>query len=175
VAPSNGKYDPPNKVWDKQTTIWTTTYILYTGVMSRADISPAGTIVSPVGSSQQVTASFLDDRFNPPPAGAVTTFNFSRTGVRGTVTTKTETMLDGYGFTLNRALFDGDNPSAACTAGVARCEWLTKFSFSPAYALGITATVNGAATAGAAENANLTFSAAVNLTKVDHVVPAIFQ
>ena len=35
VAPSNGKYDPPNGVWDKQTTIWTTTYILYSGWMTR--------------------------------------------------------------------------------------------------------------------------------------------
>ena len=41
--------------------------------------------------------------------------------------------------------------------------------------LGITATVNGAATAGTAENAQLTFTAAVNGTKVDHVRAAIFQ
>ena len=175
VAPSNGKYDPPNKVWDKQTTIWTTTYILYTGTMSNVAFSPAGPITAPVGSSQQVTASFADARFNPPPAGAVTTYAFSRTGVRGTVTTKFETQLDGYGFSLTRALYDGDSPSVGCSAGTARCEWLTKFAFTPSYSLGITATVAGAATAGTAEAAVLTFSPAVAGTKQDHPFNVTFQ
>lgn len=62
VAPSNGKYDPPNKVWDKQTTIWTTTYILYTGTMSQVEFNPPGNITATVGSTQMITASFADAR-----------------------------------------------------------------------------------------------------------------
>ena len=176
VAPSNGKYDPPNKVWDKQTTIWTTTYILYSGVMSQVEFNPAGNVTAPVGSSQIVTASFADARLNPPPAAPTTVFSFSRAGARGTITTKIESMLDGYGFELTRALFDGDNPTVGCSAGIARCEWLTKFTFpSDPYTLGITATILGAAAAGSPEpNDPLTFTATVNGTKVDHVLSAYF-
>ena len=175
VAPSNGQYDPPNKVWDKQTTIWTTTYILYTGIMTRSAYTIDSPLVAPVLSSQQLYVGFADDRFNPPPAGATTVFTFSRTGTRGAVTTTFEPQLETYGFDLTRALYDGDNPGVACDPTIARCEWLTKFNFIPNFVTGIKATVNGAATAGVGETDTLTFSAAVNSTKVDHAYSVNFQ
>ena len=175
VAPTNGKWDPPNKVWDKQTTIWTTAYILYSGEMTRATFNPAGPLVAPVLSEQQLYVSFADDRFNNPPPGASTAFTYSRTGVRGSVTNAFENMIDGYSFDLTRALYDGDNPTVACTSSVARCEWLTKFTFNPNYRLGVTATIKGAATAGIAEAAELTFSPAVAGVKQNHKIGVTFQ
>ena len=175
VAPSNGKYDPPNKVWDKQTTIWTTTYVLYSGFMTQSSIVPSNVSV-PVLGSKIVTASFADSRFNPPQAGGVTTYTFSRTGTRGTTASVFETPLDGYGFGLTRALYDGDNPTVGCSAGIARCEWLTKFAFGPSYYLGASVTLTGAATAGTPElNDVLTFGASVHGTKIDHTSLATFE
>ncbi|MDB5213228.1 MAG: uncharacterized protein JWO86_1155, partial [Myxococcaceae bacterium] len=135
VAPSNGKYDPPNMVWDKQTTIWTTTYILYSGFQTQQQPSTSPIDV-PVGGVKQVTVGFADDHFNGPPPAAATTFSFTRANAtRGTVTATFETILDGYGFTLTRSLFDGANPTVWCSAGVPRCVFLTIFAFgvSPFY------------------------------------------
>jgi hypothetical protein len=178
VAPSNGKYDAPNKVWDKQTTIWTTTYLLYTGTMTRVDISE-NPITLPLNVMKTVTASFSDARFNPPQSGAATVFTFARAGgIRGTVAPLFEGVLDGYGFGLTRALYDGDNPSVACTAALPRCEWLTKFTFGPAepYTLGTKVTLTGAAAApGGPETQELIFTAASHGTKVEHRSTATFQ
>ena len=181
VAPSNGKYDPPNKIWDKQTTIWTTTYILYSGVMTRSRIVEGGALVTnvavPLGATKLVYASFADDRFNPPQAGSVTTFALARSGgTRGNATAANEVVLDGYGFALSRALYDADNPSEGCSATVARCQWLTKFSFvSDPYTLGITATLTGAAAPTMPQNQELTFAATVHGTKVEHKIGALFE
>jgi hypothetical protein len=181
VAPSNGKYDPPNMIWDKQTTIWTTTFILYSGLMSRSriadDSGPVAAVNVPIGATKKVYASFADDRFNPPQAGAVTTFAFARSGgTRGGATAANEGVLDGYGFALSRALYDADNPSEGCSATVARCQWLTKFSFaSTGFTLGTTATLTGAAGAPAASNQELTFTATVHGTKVEHKIGALFE
>lgn len=174
VAPSNGKYDPPNMVWDKQTTIWTTAYILYSGLMTRSKIvDPAVNV--PVGTMKKVYAYFADDRFNPPQSGTATSFTFARTGVRGGAAAVVEPVLDGYGFALSRALYDADNPSVSCNAAVARCQWLTKFSFGSPYTLGTTATLTGAPAAGTGENEELTFSATVLGTKVEHKSTAYFE
>jgi hypothetical protein len=174
VAPSNGQYDPPNEKWDKQTTIWTTTYVLYSGYMVRSEIiDPAVNV--PVGATKKVYASFADDRFNPPQSGAVTTYTFARTGVRGGATAVFEPVLDGYGFALSRALYDATDPSVGCSATVARCQWLTKFSFGTPYTLGTTATLTGAAAAGTGETAELTFGATVHGVKVEHTSTAFFQ
>ncbi|MDB4937766.1 MAG: uncharacterized protein JWP87_4738, partial [Labilithrix sp.] len=169
VAPSNGKYDPPNMVWDKQTTIWTTTYILYSGFQTQQQSVPPPTIDVPVGGAKQLTVGFADDLFNGPPAGAATTFGFARTNpARGTVTTTFETILDGYGFTLTRSLYDAANPTTGCSAAVARCVWLTNFAFpaSP-YTKGITAALTGGAAPANLQPDTLLFSSTVLGTKIE--------
>lgn len=174
VAPSNGKYDPPNMVWDKQTTIWTTTYILYSGTMTRSEIVTP-TVNVPVNSVKKVYASFADARFNPPQSAQATSFTFSRAGVRGSANAVFEPVLDGYGFQLIRALYDATDPSVGCNAAVARCQWLTKFTFGKPYTLGATATLTGANTAGTGETQELTFGATVHGTKVEHKSTAFFE
>ncbi len=176
VAPSNNQYDPPNGIWDNKATIWTTTYILYSGFQTGGHASE-NPIDVPVGAVKQVAVGFADDHFNPPQAGAATTFAFTRIGNRGSVTTAFDTILDGYGFSLTRALYDADNPTVGCTALVPRCVWLTNFAFAGSgYTRGITATLTGAASAlGGAQADTLTFSATVLGTKTDFAVPATFE
>jgi hypothetical protein len=176
VAPSNGKYDPPNLVWDKQTTIWTTAYILYSGVMTKNSVSAATPIDVPVGAIKQVTVGFADDRFNPPQSGAATSFSFTRVQARGTVAVANDTILDGYGFGLTRALYDAANPTVGCSAGVARCVWLTNFVFPVTpYTRGITATFTGGAAPAAFTPDTVTFSATVLGTKTDFPTAVNFQ
>ena len=176
VAPSNNKYDPPNGVWDKQTTIWTTTYILYSGTMSR-HIASQEPIDVPVGAiGKTVNVFFADNLFNAPPPLTATTFAFSRTGNRGAVTAAFDTILDGYGFTLTRALYDAANPTVGCAATAARCVWLTNFAFNPSpYTRGVVATFTGGAAPPAPQPDTLTFSATVAGTKVDHQISATFE
>jgi adhesin/invasin len=178
VAPSNGKYDPPNGVWDKQTTIWTTTYILYSGIMTKYFASEDPINVPADGQAKPVTVAFADNLFNPPQSGAVTTFNQTRIGNRGTVNSVFDTILDGYGFTLTRALYDAANPSMGCSASVARCVWMTNFAFpSSPYTRGVTATITGAAagTPGGPVNDTLKFTATVHGTKSEFPIAATFQ
>ena len=177
VAPSNNKYDPPNMVWDKQTTIWTTTYILYSGFMTRSVIEDNPTTVA-LNTIKQVKAYFSDDRFNRPQIEPATAFSFSRVGVRGNATPVFQPVLDGYGFELTRALYDAANPTVGCSAGVARCEWLTKFTFGPTHYLGVTATLTGSTAAGGAGAGvaqELTFGATTHGGKVDHKSMATFE
>lgn len=176
VAPTNGKYDPPNGVWDKQTTIWTTTYILYSGTMTRR-VATEEPIDVPVGAiGKQVSVFFADALFNAPPPLTATTFAFTRNGNRGNATATFDTILDGYGFTLTRALYDAANPTAGCAATDARCVWLTKFAFSASpYTRGIVATFTGGTAPPAPQADILTFSATVAGTKVDHQIAATFE
>jgi hypothetical protein len=177
VAPSNGKYDAPNTVWDKQTTIWTTAYVLYSGEMKNAVASPS-TIDVPVSpGTQAVSIGFADSRFNPPESGAATSFAYiSKTGTRGSVASTFDPVLDGYGFTLTRALYDAANQTVGCTSTVARCVWLTNFTFpaSP-YTRGIVATLTGGAAPAAAENDSVKFSATVHGTTDEFNFAATFE
>lgn len=154
VAPANGKYDPPNKIWDKQTTIWTTTYVLYSGFLKNASIVDSATSLPlnsvPLNAIKQMKASFSDDQFNAPESGAATVFAFSRLGTRGTATAVYEPVLDGYGFGVTRDLYDADNPSASCGDSASRCQRLTRFTFGPRHYLGVTVNIAGSATAGGA-------------------------
>jgi hypothetical protein len=177
VAPSNGQYDPPNGVWDKQTTIWTTTYILYSGFMTRSVASEASPLLVPLNGVKQVTVSFADSLFNPPQSGAATVFSFSRPGTRGTINSTFDPVLDGYGFTLTRSLYDAAHPTVGCSAGVPSCVWLTNFAFpSSPYTRGITTNITGAtAAAGGPQNDTLTFSATVLGTKNDFPMSATFE
>lgn len=176
VAPSNGQYDPPNGAWDKQTTVWTTTYILYTGTMTRVSYSETPPIDVPVGAVKQVMVGFADDRFNAPQAG--TTFAFTRLSNRGAVANAFDGILDGYGFTLTRALYDAADPASGCTAVAARCIWLTNFTFpSSPYTRGATTTFTGAAAAaGGPAFDTLTYTATVpGSTKTEFQASATFH
>jgi hypothetical protein len=177
VAPSNGKYDPPNMVWDKQTTIWTTAYILYSGDMRNAVASPSTIDVPLAPGTQAMSVFFADDRFNPPQSGAASSFAFvSRTAARGSVASVFDTILDGYGFTLTRALYDAANPTVGCNSGLPRCVWLTNFAFpSSPYTRGIVATLTGGAAPAAPTSDTLKFSATVLGTKDEFSFPATFE
>jgi hypothetical protein len=177
VAPSNGKYDPPNMVWDKQTTIWTTTYILYSGFQTLQEPPTTTTIDVGVGAVKQLSVGFADDHYNGPPAGAATSFGFARTNpARGAVTTTFETILDGYGFTLTRSLYDAANPTVGCSAGVARCVWLTNFAFAASpFTKGITAVLTGGAAPPLFTNDTLLFSSTVLGTKIEKGVPVTWE
>lgn len=184
VAPSNGQYDAANGIWDKQTTIWTTTYILYSGFMTRlrvADSTDDDAYITsaffPIGGSKRLLASFADARFNPPQAGSATSFAFTRTGTtRGNATATNSAALDGYGFELTRALYDADNAATPCSASLARCQWLTKFSFggSP-FTQGISVNVTGNAAPALNQTGAFTFSASVHGTPVEHSFPVTFE
>ncbi|MEA2753698.1 MAG: hypothetical protein QOI41_7841, partial [Myxococcales bacterium] len=176
VAPTNGQYDPPNGVWDKQTTIWTTTYMLYSGTMTR-HVASEEPIDVPVGAiGKQVSVFFADNLFNAPPPLTATTFAFSRTANRGAVTAAFDTILDGYGFTLTRALYDAANPTVGCAATAARCVWLTNFAFNPsAFTRGIVATFTGGTAPPAPQSDMLTFTATVFGTKNEFVFPVTWE
>jgi hypothetical protein len=179
VAPTNGMYDAPNGVWDKQTTIWTTTYILYSGDMKNALASPTPIDVQIGDVGKQMSIGFADDRFNPPQSGAATTYAFvSRTSTRGSVANVFDPVLDGYGFTLTRALYDAANPTVGCSSNVARCVWLTNFAFpaSPYYTRGVVAGLTGAtAAAGGPQLDSLKFSATVFGTKNEFTFPVTWE
>lgn len=176
VAPSNNQYDPPNGVWDKATTVWTTTYILYSGWLTRALVEPDAVNV-PVLSTRTVRAYFSDDRWNRSQSGPATSYQFSRTGNRGNAVSQFDAALDGYGFGLTRALYSASDFSVGCSAGIPKCVWLTKFQFTPvpAHFLGTTLTLTGAAVAGNAELAELTFRGTVNSVFVEKKSTALFE
>lgn len=177
LAPENEKYDPPNGVWDRQTTIWTNAFIMYSGAMTRALITPASVNVA-VGATEKVNAGFSDERFNPPPPGGASSFVFSRSPAvgRGSMTVAYPPILDGYGgITLGRALYDAENTVQSCTPNSPRCVWLTRISYKSPYIRGAEVTLTGAPAAGTGESATLVYDTTVQGVPARHTSSAFFQ
>ena len=134
-APANGRWDGPNGSWDSDTTIWTEAHILYTDrplgapTFSYGVPSPFATLC-PGGIPRTVTQSwfdvFTDQNYNVPQAD-MTAFSFTHpTTNTGSITLLNTTLLDGYGFGIERRLLDAAG-GGDCTAGTPICQWKTLF------------------------------------------------
>ncbi|MBX7115224.1 MAG: hypothetical protein K1X64_12925 [Myxococcaceae bacterium] len=130
IAPQNGQWDPPNGVWDGTTTIWTETRILWVGRPDPANIyveypAPPYTDGCPGGVSKAGTSDMLvhypDANLNRPQA-AMTSFTAAKSGTKGTAMWMGGTILDGYGFDLDRRDIDVAN-NGPCTPNSLICTW----------------------------------------------------
>jgi hypothetical protein len=173
----NGIYDGPNGRWDKDTTIWMVTYLVYTGVMIPAHMIFTPTLPASIGLNTNAIYDFsvADSRFNRPQAGAVFGSGFNRLSSRGTAGYVSNPVLDGYSFNINRALFDASKPADSCSPSATSCIWLTKFTFPDPYTLVGKLTVKGATTDGNDELDTFTLSATVHQNKSERNFQVTFQ
>jgi hypothetical protein len=140
-SPANGQWDPPNGVWDGNTTIWTELRLLYTGRPALGAINPPsfgnclqGTGI-PKGSPRVYFDTFFPDQnINRPIAG--TAFRaFLLPSGKGTAGWFSGTSLDGYGFGVDRQRVDATSFQACNPATSTRCIWRTQFySWGAGYA-----------------------------------------
>jgi len=173
---ANGKYDGPNGKWDRETTIWMVTYIVYSGVVSNFKVDPVFPGSFLLNSNAAFDVLGADERFNPPQAGAVTAFSFGRLAAFGSATATASPILDGYAFGINRALFSSADPAIPCNASLPSCVWLTKFNFAVSpYTLGMKLVVKGATSANAGGSDVFTLSATTHANKVDKTYNVFFQ
>jgi len=143
-APADGKWNGPNGVWDKDTSIWTAEHILYTArpigenslLMADAFATwpPTHTPFSgtceegggvPKATSVFIQAYFADVFFNRPQA-ASTTLTASKTTSRGSATFLSNSLLDGYGFGIERRKVSAADESD-CRSSTPVCRWKTLF------------------------------------------------
>lgn len=143
VSPSNGRYDGPDGAWQSNTTIWTTTWIMYTGAPATVGIDPpagvsgSGTVGSPYvinkGANATFTAHALDD-FGAPMHQTATIGIQSRVpGTRGAIALTSNPLIDGLGIGLQRVRVSSTDPETSCDALVGMpparppiCKWWVK-------------------------------------------------
>jgi hypothetical protein len=140
-APADGRWNGPNGTWDKDTTIWTEVFILYSGrpaaqnsvlMVDGFSYPPQHTTFSgPCGSGVQkgsivtINGYFADAYYNRPQA-ASTTFQIAHTAGKGGVASLISGLQDGYGFGIERRKLnpvDGKD----CTPSTKVCNWRTLF------------------------------------------------
>jgi hypothetical protein len=125
-APADGKWNGPNGQWDNDTSIWTATYILYSGYAVAYNSylldNPWGCVVH--GGSEDVAAYFFDDYFNRPQSAATTISTF-HAKTSGSVKVKSTT-VDGFGFGIERRLLNAADNSE-CVPANPTCIWKTLF------------------------------------------------
>lgn len=100
--PVNGAYAPPNKTWDKDTTIWMETRVLYTDLPSHASLTPSQFGPVEVGGRWSLDAFFVDANLNYPASTnfAQTSFSVSHSATRGSVVLPPLSIEDQYGFDI---------------------------------------------------------------------------
>ncbi len=144
---ANGVYDGPDEVWNRNTTIWTETRILYTGLANPYNnfmnpiqnppltYTPEGILpfsklcldgvpqegVAP-GGSVPVTTWFHDENLNRLAPG--TSFAASYIGKKGSLQFDAlGGLADGFGISMERLLLNSSG-TAECTRGQStRCSW----------------------------------------------------
>lgn len=140
-APADGKWNGPNGVWDKDTSIWTEAHILYTGrpVPSNTKLMLDGYAWPPVqtdfsggcgagvpkGTFVTMNAFFGDIYFNRPQAANVS-FSTSHTATKGSTQSMVSGLQDGFGFGIDRIKVNAADGSA-CQPSTKVCIWKTLF------------------------------------------------
>jgi len=145
-APADGQWNPPNGVWDDETSIWVETHVLYTGIPAYPTIIPTGWSLH-VGEVLLLDSYFPDINGNRPQASG-TSFAISHQISKGTVSLNSTTILDGYGFGLDRLLVDATT-KLPCSPTSQICRWSTLFT---TWSLGycVSGTIKGANNSAAA-------------------------
>jgi hypothetical protein len=150
----NGVWDPPNGIHDSNTTIWTETRILYTGRPTSANsyFLPAlfaGSCASGTA-LPRATSVFQDVHFGDlnlnAPQSAGTSFQLGAPiPTKGSMTVPFSSLLDGYGFRMERVLVDASTQQYCDPASSTICNWKLLFGGWGAGYIG-TVTVTGAPT-----------------------------
>ena len=151
-APADGQWNPPNGGWDDETSIWVETHVLYTGIPAYPTIIPTGWSLH-VGEVLLLDSYFPDINGNRPQASG-TSFAISHQISKGTVSLNSTTILDGYGFGLDRLLVDATT-KLPCSPTSQVCRWSTLFT---TWSLGycVSGTIKGANnTAGAPDTGKI--------------------
>lgn len=124
----DGVYTPPNGVWDRDTFVWTKTYVLYTdrAMSSTATVSPS-TFNVPKDGSQVFTVNMPDLNLNRVEAGS--SVDLVRTATKGTIVPNfTNLALDGFGFDFDPRILTNVAHTAACPSASDRvCVFSTRF------------------------------------------------
>ncbi|WP_224249017.1 Ig-like domain-containing protein [Hyalangium gracile] len=125
-APADGQWNGPNGRWDNDTSIWTATYILYSGfpVSYNSYLLPNPWGCVPRNQGWFVNTFFFDDYFNRPQL-ANSQYGISHSAAKGSVRIS-GTMLDGYGFGIERLRVNASN-NQECTPDAPICIWKTLF------------------------------------------------
>lgn len=132
------QWDPPNGLWDKNTTIWIDTRVVYSDIpvdaYSTFTESPSFADLA-VGSSRVFTGHFLDFQLNSiaGPAASLTAQIVTPASGRAATFTVTSAFVDGYGMGLERLLVassgnaecvsSGPSKSAICVAKTVFYNW----------------------------------------------------
>lgn len=121
-------YAAPNGTWDSNTTIWTEARILYTGAPAGAIVPNAGWSVPVSNPASTVTLDvfFTDQNFNRVTAKA-TSFAVAHSATRGSVKLSSTSLLDNYGFDLERKLVNAADGRECVMGTTAICRWKTLF------------------------------------------------
>lgn len=170
---SNGMWDGPDGIWQATTTVWTVTHILYTDLVDPARVvfTPSSYGACPVGvpkgGSIQIGVYLPDQNLNLLESN--TSFAVGHTATAGTVAfpSGTTTLLDGYGFGIQRSLTDVAT-NGTCVSGTSLiCEDRVYFTTWSGGFVG-SFIVNGAAATdtGACQNDVATVSVNERMTSV---------
>lgn len=119
-----------NNTWDQNTTIWTSTKVLYT---DNASLFVYGTYdvpqTTPIPSQQDVPVVAWDKNFNIISGLASNGAISSRTGGRGGFQYFPSNFADTYGFSLTQGVETNADGTAACVLGVTPiCTFRTRFT-----------------------------------------------
>ncbi|MFL5352214.1 hypothetical protein [Archangium sp.] len=140
-APADGKWNGPNGIWDKDTSIWTEAHILYTGrpVAANTKLMLDGYTWPPVqtdfsggcgagvarGTFVTLNAYFGDTYFNRPQVSGVG-FSTGHTATKGGTQSMVSALQDGFGFGIERLKLNAADGSA-CQPSTKVCVWKTLF------------------------------------------------
>ncbi|MBI5547621.1 MAG: Ig-like domain-containing protein [Deltaproteobacteria bacterium] len=126
---SPGTWAPANGSWDRDTTIWTETHILYTGDVvddpRYSHLLPNPFPTASLSEPQTVDVYFADRNLNRPESGC--TWNWSYNSIYVDLFSIT-LLQDGYGFGLDHIRVDSAD-ERECVIGTTQvCKWKTIFS-----------------------------------------------
>jgi hypothetical protein len=121
-----GTWAPANGVWDKDTTVWTETHILYTD-RPKPDPQYSYIVPNPFPSVAKGTTQTLDFFFGDlnlnRSISAGTTFAATHTATKGSVTIPNPSILDGYGFSIEKMLVDAATEQNCVIGTTPICKW----------------------------------------------------
>ncbi|HCF57631.1 MAG TPA: hypothetical protein DFS52_06510 [Myxococcales bacterium] len=124
---SDGEWDGPNGLWDGDATVWAETRILLTGdpMLATSRLEPADFGSVTKGASRTLQAHLTDRNLNRPAAEGLA-LSATHTATKGAIDFRHPSILDAYGFGLERLLVDAATGSA-CSPSSERCVWRTLF------------------------------------------------
>ncbi|MDX2011486.1 MAG: Ig-like domain-containing protein [Myxococcaceae bacterium] len=132
---NNNMWDGPNGQWDATTQIWTDFRLLYTGAALGSECRIAiGTSRPPtqqtypvvnISTTQNLSVWAPDARLNRVTAGSTLAARLVPS-TRGSLTSTSNTGLDGYGFSVERRLL-ATSGTGDCQAGTPACSYFLRF------------------------------------------------